>query len=87
MQIVKYGKKQRQVRVPVGWVFVKDGQKIQSGDKVFNLYTHGWDNATSDDEGDLVGPDDVCVVIREERRATPNTVDKDSHAVRIVPEI
>lgn len=84
MQIVKYGKKQRQVKVPVGWVFVKDGHKVQAKDKFFNLHMHSWDNVHDDDIGDLVGPDDICVVIREQKFASKESVDTDSHAVRIV---
>lgn len=84
MQIVKWGKKQRQVKVPVGWVFVKDGQKVQAKDKFFNLHTHSWDNVHDDDIGDLVGPDDICVVIREQRFAPNGTIDTDTRSVRIV---
>lgn len=84
MQIVKYGKKQRQVRVPVGWVFVKDGQQVVAKDKFFNLHTHSWDDIAAEDIGDLVGPEDICVVIREQRFAGKDTIDTDSHAVRIV---
>lgn len=84
MQIVKWGKKQRQVKVPVGWVFVKNGQRVQQKDKFFNLHTHAWDNVNNEDIGDLVGPDDICVVIREQRFAAKEHLDLDTHAVRIV---
>lgn len=87
MQIVKWGKKQRQVKVPVGWAFVKDGKQVKENDKIFNLHTHAWDNADDDNIGDLVGPDKICVVIREERRDYNNEIDKDTHAVRIVESI
>lgn len=29
MQVVKCGKKRREVKVPVGWKFLKDGQEIK----------------------------------------------------------
>lgn len=85
MQIVKWGKKQRQVKVPVGWAFIKDGKTVRDKDKCFNLLTHAWDNVDQEDFGDVVGgPDGICVAIREERRDFNNEIDKDTHAVRIV---
>lgn len=88
MQIVKWGKKQRQVKVPVGWAFVKDGKPVKDKDKFFNLHTHAWDNAEDDDIGITVGgPDGICVAIREEHRAHDSEIDKDPRAVRIVGEI
>lgn len=87
MQIVKWGKKQRQVKVPVGWAFIKNGKEIKERDRYFNLATHAWDNVTEEDIGCDVGIDHVHgVFIREERRAEPSELDRDSHAVRIIPE-
>ena len=87
MQIVKWGKKQRQVKVPVGWAFIKNGKEIRERDKYFNLATHAWDNVTEEDIGCDVGVDHVCgVFIREERRAESSELDRDPRAVRIIPE-
>lgn len=87
MQIVKWGKKQRQIKVPVGWAFIKDGQTIKAKDKFFNLYTHAWDNAEDDDIGSVVGgPDGVCVAIREEHRAQDSEINKDPRAIKILLE-
>lgn len=85
MQIVKWGKKQRQVKVPVGWAFIKDRQEIKERDKYFNLATHSWDNVDEEMIGCDVGIDFIDgVFIREERRANSGELDNDSHAVRIV---
>lgn len=87
MQIVKWGKKQRQVKVPVGWAFIKNGKEIRERDKYFNLATHAWDNVTEEDIGCDVGVDHVYgVFIREERRAESSELDRDPRAVRIIPE-
>ena len=86
MQIVKWGKKQRQVKVPVGWAFIKNGKEIKERDKFFNLATHAWDNVDENDIGCNVGIDYVDgIFIREERRAwDDDELDTDPHAVRIV---
>ena len=85
MQIVKWGKKQRQVKVPVGWAFIKDNRSVMERDKFFNLLTHAWDNVEPDDIGDMVGPNGMFLVaIREERRAVKSDIDSDPRAVRIV---
>lgn len=85
MQIVKWGKRQRQVKVPVGWAFIKNGKEIKERDKYFNLATHAWDNVTEEDIGRDVGIDYIDgIFIREERRAFLRDLDTDPRAVRIV---
>lgn len=82
MQIVKYGKKQRQVKVPAGWKFLKNGTRVASKDKFFNVLKHTWDDVEEDDFGDVVG-ELFAVVIRNDLYSE-DEVDKDPHAVRIV---
>lgn len=85
MQIVKWGKKQRQVKVPVGWAFIKDRKEIKERDKYFNLATHSWDNVDEEMIGCDVGIDFIDgVFIREERRDTEHACDPDPRATRIV---
>lgn len=85
MQIVKWGKKQRQVKVPVGWAFIKDGKEIKEKDKFFNLATHAWDNVDDEMIGCDVGTDFIDgIFIREVRRDSNNACDTDSHAVKTV---
>ena len=85
MQIVKWGKKQRQVKVPVGWAFIRDGKEIKERDKFFNLATHAWNDVQEEDVGRDVGIDYLDgVFIREERRASSNEIDTNPHAVRTV---
>lgn len=83
MQVVKYGKKQRIVKVPTDWGFIKDGVKIDSGDKIFNTQNHCWDDVKEGDFTKVVGKDDV-IVIRKYFKASNGEIDKDTRAVRIV---
>lgn len=85
MQIVKWGKKQRQVKVPVGWAFIRDGKEIKRGDMFFNLATHCWNNVQEEDIGCVVGVDFIDgVFIRSEVWCDLDEIDTDSHAVRTV---
>ena len=87
MQIVKWGKKQRAVKVPVGWAFVKDHKVIKERDKVFNRLTHAWDDIEPDFVGLVIGEDlEDPIVIRDEHRAYSGELDNKSRAERIVPE-
>ena len=87
MQTVKWGKKQRVVRVPVGWSIIKNGKDVKEHDKFFNLATHSWDNVDlQEDVGLTVGVDFTDgVFIREDWRASSGDCEKDPRATRIVP--
>ena len=82
MQIVKWGKKQRVVKVPVGWAFIKDHKIIKERDKVFNRLTHSWDDIDPDVVGFVLGEDVESIIIRDEHRAYSGEIETDSHAVR-----
>ena len=83
MQIVKYGKKQRTVKVPTDWAFVLDGVTIMPGDKFFNSQTHCWDDVKEEYLGKIVGKD-VPVVVRKYQRAFAGEIEKDTRAIRVV---
>lgn len=92
MQIVKWGTKQRQVKVPVGWAFVKSGERILDNDKFFNNVTHAWDNVSSVPPSELEGEEMVVgeafdIVVREIRLSNEKRLDTDPHAVRMVDDI
>lgn len=76
-QSVIYGPKQRTVKVPAGWVFVKTGSQIFAKDKKFNKDTHAWDSVDIDN----LNPGDI--VIRDLRNANTACLDMNRHAVRI----
>lgn len=82
MQIVKWGKKHRQVKVLDGWKFLKNGQKVKEGDRYFNQETHTWDSVKDSDIGNIVGPGRVEIAIRRDIFSLSREVDNDSHAVR-----
>ncbi len=85
MQIVKWGKKQREVKVPVGWAFVKDHKIVKDRDKMFNPDTHAWVDIAPDKIGLVTGEDlQGAIIIRDEHRAYSGEIDNDNRAVRIV---
>lgn len=87
MQIVKWGKKQKQVKVPVGWRFLKNGQRVELRDKFFNVLAHIWDDVRPEDCGLIVGAAGAGIVIRRDIFSEANQVDKDVRAVRMVEQM
>lgn len=76
-QTVVYGPKQRTIKVPAGWSFVKAGCTIYAKDKKFNRDTHAWDPVDLDN----LNPGDI--VIRDLRNANTAYLDMNRHAVRM----
>ena len=81
MQIVKYGKKQRTVKVPTDWAFVVNGKQVKPGDKFFNPDTHCWDEVENGDTNKTVN--DKMIVIRKYQKALPGEIEKDTRAVKV----
>lgn len=77
-QSVVYGPKQRTIKVPAGWAFVKPGSQVFAKDKKFNRNTHAWDPV----ELEKLAPGDI--IIRDLRNANTACLDMNRHAVRII---
>ena len=84
MQIVLWGKKRKQTKVPVGWKFLKSGQRINDKDKYFNLLTHTWDNVVPTLIDSIVGQSDADIIIRNDMYSERNQIDRDRHAIRTI---
>jgi hypothetical protein len=77
-QSVVYGPKQRTIKVPAGWAFVKSGSKVFTKDKKFNRTSHAWDPVDLDN----LSPGDI--IIRDMRNTNTAYLDMDRHAVRVI---
>jgi hypothetical protein len=75
-QTVVYGSKQRTIKVPAGWAFVKAGCVVYTKDKKFNRTSHAWDPVDLDN----LNPGDI--IIRDMRNTNTSYLDMDRHAVR-----
>lgn len=85
MQLVKWGKKGKEVKVPVGWNFLKEHNVIHEKDRVFNPKTHAFDEVSLDPEQtEALRARPPMIVIRANRSYNDTSVlDKDPHAIRV----
>ena len=78
MQKVIYGKKNREIKVPVNWAFLKDKEIINAGDKMFN------DKQWTDVPEELVGtlPVSENIIVIRSIRGSNGSINSDPHVTK-----
>lgn len=83
MQAVVWGNKNREVRVPVGWQFLKHGTLVKENDMFFNPTIHAFVYVPSEFVGSKRASinrptGDDLIVIRRQKKADPSDVITDN---------